>query len=56
MVPGIMRKAIETKVPVMPSMLLKAPHLELMGEAVAATAMEVITTMHFVGGKGEVEP
>ena len=51
--PRNMRKATETEVPIMPSMLLKASHLELMGEAVAATAMEVITTMQFVGGGKE---
>ncbi len=45
MIPSIMRKPAETDVPMMPPILLKAPNLELIAEAVAATTTEVITTI-----------
>ena len=40
-----MRKPAETEVPMMPPILLNAPNLELMAEAVAATTTEVMTTI-----------
>lgn len=43
--PRMMRKLADTEVPMMEPILLKAPNLELMAEAVAATTMEVIVTM-----------
>lgn len=45
MIPRIMRKAAETEVPIMLPILLKALNLELMAEAVAATTIEVMTTI-----------
>ena len=45
MIPSMMRKAAETDVPMMPPILLKAPNLELMAEAVAATTMDVMMTI-----------
>ena len=45
MVPSSMRKPAETDVPMMPPILLNAPNLELIAEAVAATTTEVITTI-----------
>ena len=41
----MMRKAAETDVPMMPPILLNAPNLELMAEAVAATTMDVMMTI-----------
>ena len=41
----MMRKIAETEVPIMPPILLKAPNLELMAEAVAATTIDVMITM-----------
>ena len=43
--PRIMRNAAETELPIIPPILLKAPNLELMAEAVAATIIEVIMTI-----------
>ena len=43
--PRIMRKPAEIEVPIIPPILLKAPNRELMAEAVAATTMDVTTTM-----------
>ena len=40
-----MRKPAETEVPTMPPILLNAPNLELIAEAVAATTMEVTMTI-----------
>lgn len=40
-----MRKPAETDVPMMPPILLKAPNLELIAEAVAATTTEVMMTI-----------
>ena len=45
MIPSSMRKLAETEVPMMPPILLNAPNLELIAEAVAATTTEVITTI-----------
>ena len=45
MIPSSMRKPAETDVPMMPPILLNAPNLELIAEAVAATTTEVITTI-----------
>ena len=45
MIPSSMRKPAETDVPIMPPILLNAPNLELIAEAVAATTTEVITTI-----------
>ena len=41
----MMRKAAETELPIMPPIVLKAPNFEEMAEAVAATTMEVTTTI-----------
>lgn len=41
----MIKKPAETAVPMIPPTRLKAPNLELMAEAVAATTMDVITTM-----------
>lgn len=41
----MIRNAAETEVPMIPPILLKEPNLELIAEAVAATAIEVMTTM-----------
>lgn len=43
--PSKMRKAAETDVPIMPPIVLKVPNFELMAEAVAATIIEVMTTI-----------
>ena len=40
-----MRKPAETDVPMMPPILLNAPNLELIAEAVAATTTEVTMTI-----------
>ena len=40
-----MRKPAETDVPIMSPILLNAPNLELMAEAVAATTTEVMMTI-----------
>lgn len=45
MIPSSMRKPAETDVPMMPPILLNAPNLELIEEAVAATTTEVIRTI-----------
>ncbi len=45
MIPRRMRHPAETEAPMMPPILLKAPNLELMAEAVAATIIDVITTI-----------
>ena len=45
MIPSSMRKPAETDVPMMPPILLNAPNLELIVEAVAATTTEVIRTI-----------
>lgn len=39
------RKPAETEVPMMPPTRLKAPNFELMADAVAATTMEVTSTI-----------
>ena len=44
-IPSIIRKAAETDVPIILPTLLKSPNLELIVEAVAATAMDVTTTI-----------
>ncbi len=44
----MIRNPAETDVPIIPPILLNAPNLELIAEAVAATAMEVIMTMLFI--------
>lgn len=44
-IPSIMRKPAETDVPMMPPILLNAPNLELIAEAVAATTTEVTMTI-----------
>ncbi len=41
----MIKKPADTEVPIIEPILLKAPNLELMAEAVAATTMEVIMTM-----------
>ena len=41
----MIRKLAVTEVPMMPPILLKAPNLELIAEAVAATITEVIMTI-----------
>ncbi len=43
----MIRNPAETDVPIIPPILLNAPNLELIAEAVAATTMEVIMTMLF---------
>ncbi len=45
MVPRRMRNPAETEAPMMPPILLKAQNLELMAEAVAATIIDMITTI-----------
>ena len=50
-IPSIMRKPAETDVPMMPPILLNAPNLALMAEAVAATTTEVIMTILMEGGE-----
>ena len=45
MIPSSIRKPAETDVPMMPPILLNAPNLELIVEAVAATTTEVIRTI-----------
>lgn len=45
MIPRMIRKPAETDVPIIPPILLKAPNLELMAEAVAATTIEVTITI-----------
>ena len=41
----MMRKAAETELPMMPPMVLKAPNLEEIAEAVAATTTDVMMTI-----------
>lgn len=41
----MVKKPAETEVPMIPPTRLKAPNLELMAEAVAATTMDATTTM-----------
>lgn len=43
--PKMIKKPADTDVPIIPPTRLKAPNLELMAEAVAATTMDVTTTM-----------
>lgn len=43
--PKMIKKLADTEVPMIPPTRLKAPNLELMAEAVAATTMDVTTTM-----------
>lgn len=43
--PKMIKKQADTEVPMIPPTRLKAPNLELMAEAVAATTMDVTTTM-----------
>ena len=56
MTPTIMRKPAETDVPMMPPILLNAPNLELMAEAVAATTTEVTMTILMEGEEKVREP
>ena len=44
-VPSRIRKPVETDVPIIAPILLNAPNLELMAEAVAATTTEVMMTI-----------
>jgi len=46
-IPSMIKNPAETDVPIIPPILLNAPNLELIAEAVAATTMEVIMTMLF---------
>ena len=41
----MIRNPAETEVPIIPPILLKEPNFELIAEAVAATTMDVTTTM-----------
>lgn len=41
----MIRNAAETEVPMIPPILLKVPNLSLMAEEVAATTIEVTTTI-----------
>ena len=43
--PSTMRKPAETDVPMIPPILLNAPNLELIAEAVAATTTDVMMTI-----------
>ena len=45
MIPSTMRKPAETDVPMIPPILLNAPNLALIAEAVAATTTEVMMTI-----------
>ena len=47
----MMRNVAETDVPMMAPILLNAPNLELMAEAVAATTMDVMMTILMEGDK-----
>lgn len=44
-IPSTKRKEADMDVPMMPPILLNAPNLELIADAVAATTTEVIMTM-----------
>lgn len=50
MTPRMIRKPAEIDVPTMPPTLLKAPNLELMAEAVAATTTDVSITILIARG------
>ena len=43
--PSIIKNPAETDVPMMPPILLNVPNLELIADAVAATTIDVTTTM-----------
>ena len=51
--PSISRNAVDTDVPIMPPILLKEPNLELMADAVAATIIDVTTTILVFGDVSE---
>ena len=48
-----MRKPAETEVPMMPPILLNAPNLELIAEAVAATTTDVMMTILWERARSE---
>ena len=50
MIPSRIRKPAETEVPIMAPTCEKEENLEETADAVAATTMEVITTMLWYGG------
>ncbi len=54
MIANIIRKEAETDVPTIPPTLLKVPNLELIADAVPATAMEMIMTTLQMSERGQI--